>query len=259
MTRKETEQMVRRTVRETIPDREALWARIEADLPDEQQIAPEPPRIVRRRTYRMIAAAACFVLVIGGVGVVASMTGRNFEDSPMHSAIQLNKNEKTAMENADKTNDAVMEDYDLAADDIQAEEGDADDLNTAAYSMEQEQEAAGAAQPDREDAAESKELEISYEAVNFGEPFCIEDVAALAELVESSLAADSGLCLQEPGIDPETAGNEGLCVTLHVNGRKVYLSMVDGVNRMIEVRDGNVRTYYLPASVEEFLDALMTD
>lgn len=257
MTRKETEQMVRRTVRETIPDREALWARIEADLPDEQQIAPEPPRIVRRRTYRMIAAAACFVLVIGGVGVFASMTGRNFADSPMHSAIQLNKNEKTAMENADKTNEAVMEDHDLAADDIQAEEGAEEDLNTEAYPMQQT--AVGAAPSNRADAAESEELDISYEAVNFGEPFCIEDVAALAELVESSLATDSCLSLQEPGVNPETAGNEGLCVTLHINGRKVYLAMVDGVNRMTEVRDGNVRTYYLPAPVEEFLDALMTD
>lgn len=257
MTRKETEQMVRRTVRETIPDREALWARIEADLPDEQQIAPEPPRIVRRRTYRTIAAVACFVLVIGGVGVVASMTGKNFEDAPMYSAIQLNKNEKTAMENAEKTNDAVMEDHDLAADDIQAEEGAVNDLNTTTYPMQQA--AVGAAQPNRADDAESEELEIAYEAVNFGEPFCIEDVAALFELVESSLAADSCLALQEPGPNPEIAGNEGLCVTLHIHECKVYLTMVDGVNRMTEVRDGNVRTYYLPAPVEEFLDALMTD
>ncbi len=256
MNRKETEQMVRRTVRETIPDREALWARIEADLPDEQQIAPEPPRIVRRHTYRLIAAAACFVLMIGGVGVFASMRGRNLKDSPMHSANYLNKNDKTAMENAEKTNDAVMEDHDLAADDIQAEEG-ADDLNTTSYPVQQA--AVGAAQTNRADAAESEELEIAYEAVNFGEPFCIEDVAALVELVESSLAADNCPALQEPGVNPETAGNEGLCVTLHVDGRKVYLTMVDGVNRMTEVRDGNVRTYYLPSPVEEFLDALMTD
>ncbi len=73
MTRKEIEERCRKEMQQSIPDREALWQRIEAGLP--QQEAPKPQSIRRTssgmKVFRsVLTAAACLLIVVAGVGVV---------------------------------------------------------------------------------------------------------------------------------------------------------------------------------------------
>ncbi|MDE7121587.1 MAG: hypothetical protein K2O42_05445, partial [Oscillospiraceae bacterium] len=64
MTRKETEQKCREMMQENIPDKEALWLKIESGLIQEQQ-----PEIPARHSHssvvmmrRILTLAACFLL-----------------------------------------------------------------------------------------------------------------------------------------------------------------------------------------------------
>ncbi|MBE6826176.1 MAG: hypothetical protein E7511_04755 [Ruminococcus sp.] len=74
MTRKEIEERCREEMQQSIPDREALWQRIEAGLPAQQE-APRPQSIRRTssgiKVFRsVLTAAACLLIVVAGVGVV---------------------------------------------------------------------------------------------------------------------------------------------------------------------------------------------
>ena len=71
MTRHEAEQQCREALQQNIPDKEALWKRIEANLPAQpaQQPVAETPKRRISMVYRTIAAAACFVFVAGGLAV----------------------------------------------------------------------------------------------------------------------------------------------------------------------------------------------
>ncbi|MCR4647198.1 MAG: hypothetical protein K5695_17625 [Oscillospiraceae bacterium] len=80
MTRHDVEQQCREALQQNIPDKEALWKRIEANLPAQpaQQPAEEPPKRKISMVYRTIAAAACFVFVAGGLAVWGlSQTAKN--------------------------------------------------------------------------------------------------------------------------------------------------------------------------------------
>lgn len=275
MTRKETEQLVRRSVRETIPERDALWEKIEAKLPDVQQIEPEKPRIVRKSVYRTAAAAACFVLVIGGVGLFAA-TRRGFKSDENFT---LNQSQKVQTEfTADDAwfGDAQNEGEQAAEDaeeEIAEEFGQAGTAAADSAKGEMNGEAGSMAEAEPELAEEPSAVQdhvadasaaagessvLRCEAVNYGETFYIEDVQGLAGLVESCLGTD--LYLQEASPDPETAGSEGLCVTLYYSGeRTVYLTMTGDRNRVTEVRGTSPRVYHMPTEIEEFLYALMTD
>lgn len=272
MTRKETEQLVRRSVRETISERDALWEKIEAKLPDVQQIEPEKPRIVRKSVYRT-AAAACFVLVIGGVGLFAA-TRRGFKSDENFA---LNQSQKVQTEfTADDAwfGDAQNEGEQAAEDaeeEIAEEFGQAGTAAADSAKGEMNEEAGSMAETELAEepsavqdlaadasAAAGESSVLRCEAVNYGETFYIEDVQGLADLVESCLGTD--LYLQEASPDPETAGSEGLCVTLYYSGeRTVYLTMTGDRNRVTEVRGTSPRVYHMPTEIEEFLYALMTD
>lgn len=66
MTRHEIEKRCREEMQQTIPDKDALWARIENHLPEQapMQIEQSQPRQSRSILYRTMAAAACFLFVI---------------------------------------------------------------------------------------------------------------------------------------------------------------------------------------------------
>ncbi len=65
MTRHEIEKRCREEMQQTIPDKDALWARIENRLPEQTLVQIEQsPRRSRSILYRTMAAAACFLFVI---------------------------------------------------------------------------------------------------------------------------------------------------------------------------------------------------
>ncbi len=113
MTRKEIEQKCREMMQENIPDKEALWMKIESGLIQEQQ-----PDIPARHSHisvvmmrRILTMAACLLLVFGGLRMY-----HNREN------LQSEKSEKSEIaENygydadADADCDAVADDYETAA------------------------------------------------------------------------------------------------------------------------------------------------
>ena len=82
MTNKDTERLVQMHMQQTIPDKAALWERIESNLPEQPafpEIRHSPSRI--RTVYRVIGAAACFLLIAGSLGVWMTMQGMHFSKS----------------------------------------------------------------------------------------------------------------------------------------------------------------------------------
>ena len=70
MTRKDTERLVREQMQQSISDKDALWAKIEQRIPEKRPVpkdlpAPKPSRITV--AYRVMAAAACLLLVVGSM------------------------------------------------------------------------------------------------------------------------------------------------------------------------------------------------
>ena len=70
MTRKDTERLVREKMQQSISDKDALWAKIEQRIPEKRPVpknipAPKPSRITV--AYRVMAAAACLLLVVGSM------------------------------------------------------------------------------------------------------------------------------------------------------------------------------------------------
>ena len=131
MTRKDTERLVQRHMQQSIPDKEALWAKIENSIPEERTApAPEikvtPSRF--RTAYRVVAAAACLLLVVGGVGVWrAGHYSKNEASFTAGDAPMLN--DGTAMQNAAPAEEAEAPEY--AAEEIE-DEADAEADNAEA-------------------------------------------------------------------------------------------------------------------------------
>ena len=69
MTRKDIEKRCRVAMEQNLPDKDALWMRIESSLPEQSAppAAEEKPKRKISVIYRTVAAAACFLFVAGGV------------------------------------------------------------------------------------------------------------------------------------------------------------------------------------------------
>ena len=132
MTREEMEARCRKEMQQMIPDKEALWARIEDSLPEQTQTEQEAPKPRIRMTviYRAMAGVACLMLVVAGASLIAPLRNVKTADTTM-------KNNEAAA-----PRDAVQ---DNAADQAADEKIDADDDAAEAY---QEDEAAPAAEAD---------------------------------------------------------------------------------------------------------------
>lgn len=67
MTRKEIEERCREEMQQSIPDKNALWEKIEQRLPEQRTVVQEKQKISHKVLYRTMAAAACFLFVVSGV------------------------------------------------------------------------------------------------------------------------------------------------------------------------------------------------
>lgn len=289
MTRKETEKRLRANMQQSIPDRDALWSKIESALPEvQQQTEPERPQIRHTRTARHLAMAACFVLVIGGAGLFAAMHLNGKQDMTMHETAPMYfADEENACDMADEApkaenaESAAEQGYaeDAAADDAADEDAayeDAGEAQTPAAEIQNgvtsgsitapasanENDVNGANDADVRDAdgasAEPAAPAVGYQAMNYGETFLLEDASGLADLVESFLTAE--YVVHEDAPDIAQAGNQGLCVAIRYSEeRVVYLTMQDGENRMVEMRGIHARVYRMPEEIEDYLNAQMTD
>lgn len=84
MTRKEIEKRCREEMQQNIPDREALWQRIESGLPEQSGLQVKKPKIYMRTMHRVMTAVACFLLVIGGLQVWNNRKGMKTESDNYH-------------------------------------------------------------------------------------------------------------------------------------------------------------------------------
>ncbi len=93
MTRKEIEKRCLEEMQQTIPDPEALWQRIEANLPEQPAETPETPVIrMHHRTRRIMTIAACLLLVITGARVLTQTNSLKNETSSDHMNLQEDVN-----------------------------------------------------------------------------------------------------------------------------------------------------------------------
>ena len=77
MTRKEIEKRCREEMQQNIPDKDALWQKIESQLPEQKtMIQPEKPVIKMHTFYRVMAGAACFMFVLAGASLVKLGTNK---------------------------------------------------------------------------------------------------------------------------------------------------------------------------------------
>ncbi|MDE6003929.1 MAG: hypothetical protein K2G88_00900, partial [Oscillospiraceae bacterium] len=71
MTRKEIEKRCREEMQENIPDKEALWQKIEAGLPEQENLQSQmqKTRIKLTNMRNIMKAVACFLVIIGGLRI----------------------------------------------------------------------------------------------------------------------------------------------------------------------------------------------
>ncbi|MBR3630752.1 MAG: hypothetical protein IKN55_09855 [Oscillospiraceae bacterium] len=110
MTRKEIEKRCREAMEQNLPDKDALWMRIESRLPEQSAPpAEEKPKRKISVIYRTVAAAACLLFVAGGVMLV-SMHRIPHMETANKAAPSLNGNQDFAGEMADEAKqEAAME------------------------------------------------------------------------------------------------------------------------------------------------------
>ncbi len=100
MTRKEIEKRCLEEMQQTIPDPEALWQRIEANLPEQAAETPEKPVIHMHRTRRIVTIAACLLLVITGARVLTQTNSLKNETSSDHTNLREDAPAMDMQENA---------------------------------------------------------------------------------------------------------------------------------------------------------------
>ena len=147
MTQKNMEQLLRDQLHQSLPDKDALWAKIEQNLGEQKTPAEKPAPAVRMHiAYRVMGVAACLLLVVGGVGIFSSLIrpNHNYEtatmESPMNdAAVQENADEMAAdadddemgAADADCAADAGADMDNAYGDDAAGDEMDADDADAA--------------------------------------------------------------------------------------------------------------------------------
>lgn len=115
MTRKEIEERCRKEMQQSIQDKEALWQRIEQQLPDRQSAASEPQKAPLRMTVlrRVMTAAACFLFVAAGISVfIRSDSLKTMEENTVGDPME-NTAESVMEENPGnlQENEGEQEDY----------------------------------------------------------------------------------------------------------------------------------------------------
>ncbi len=94
MTRKEIEKRCLEEMQQTIPDTEALWQRIESQLPQQEEAAKQSPQSIRmQHIYRILPIAACLLLTISGAAVFLQQDNRIQQESSNTVSMNENANE----------------------------------------------------------------------------------------------------------------------------------------------------------------------
>ncbi len=105
MTRKEIEKRCLEEMQQTIPDHEALWQRIEAELPPQEQRAEEQLQPIRMHTMRRaMTIAACLLIAVTGAHVLTQ--NRSLKDNTLSESTDRSpEKDDAAAENADAENE----------------------------------------------------------------------------------------------------------------------------------------------------------
>lgn len=99
MTRKEIEKRCLEEMQQNIPDSEALWQRIEAQLPPQEEVSSEPSHITVHVTQmrRILTTAACLLVAVTGAALISQHSRLNtahksesndapaVQEAPMHA------------------------------------------------------------------------------------------------------------------------------------------------------------------------------
>jgi len=124
MTRKEIEKRCREEMQQNIPDKDALWQKIESQLPEQKtMIQPEKPVIKMHTFYRVMAGAACFMFVLAGASLVKLGTNKTemMKAPASDSSTAIQMGDEAYEDNADDGDDSA----DNVADEIAPAENSA--------------------------------------------------------------------------------------------------------------------------------------
>jgi hypothetical protein len=260
MTNKDTERLVQQAMQQTIPDKEALWAKIESDLPAQPafgSIRKTPGKM--QMVYRVMGAAACFLLVIGSVGVVSSLSGHKNATMSDVAYKQEAAPAPEAPAAADQNCEEAAECNDAAA----APEAEAGcDAVQPSMNIVQEQAdhirgeyggGASAAADQSADGAGEDGAEFVVETLIIrGAKIDVSNVVSapvLAEIMEEMPPADAQL-KEDIAVGP--VQDAGVYLEFQCDGTPVVLTALRGEYRMIV--DG--RTFFAPEKAEELLRSL---
>ena len=270
MTNKDTERLVQQAMQQSIPDKEALWAKIEADLPQQPVFGKIRKTSVRTHTiYRVMGAAACFLLIAGGLGTLSTVhfsKSNNMESAMMTAdAPQYVNRQEQAADNigADMYDE---DDYGDAGDD--ADSGDAEyigevkpevnhvygDKRPAAASKNEDSEALSAA--DEAAPAEGEDEAAPMEIMEITVHGRQRDIAVEPEMLDAVVQSIPGreAALQER-TDLGAVRKSGVLVWVEHSGRNIVLTALDGTYRMTV--DGV--TFYATEAAADLLHALEED
>lgn len=261
MTNKDTERLVQQKMQQTIPDKDALWAKIESGLPQQPefgQIRRSSGRI--RTVYRAVGAAACFLLIVGGLGIwqaghsAKTDNAAFLTETPRKQAVQEAADEAPAAAEADAAND---EDESL-----QYAAGDSNTRKNTSIRQELNDAVASEYGADNADAAFEAEnagqsvnaspaAEITLSGTIFGDAAAVQaDAALLTETQEVLDAGEMYMVKEEPLT--EEARENGVLLGYELNGQEILLAAYQGRYQMIA--DG--RAYYVPETGRALLDDL---
>ncbi len=111
MTRKEIEEMCRKEMQQEMQDKEALWQRIEAQLPPKTPAAEVPAAspISMNGLRRVLTLAACFMLVVAGVTVYTKLSPLKEANNTVQSDDSTNPTSEQKHEQEDERTEEAEE------------------------------------------------------------------------------------------------------------------------------------------------------
>ncbi|MCR5718442.1 MAG: hypothetical protein K6F80_05350 [Oscillospiraceae bacterium] len=259
MTNKETERLVQMRIQQTIPDKAALWERIESNLPEQPtfpEIQKTPSRF--RVAYRVIGAAACFLLIVGAAGIFGALRGT------------VNKSETAVT--MEKTADAPAQEYEDAAPAADNYDEDFADAAPAEEAFPENNEAMNGAMqaagkqdssphyspnvrqektPAYADAGDADTSDILLTGIAYGQEVVFHANASLSEEAERILQEAPDSMMKNPPMTAQAA-EKGILLTFTMDGQEISLTAVDGVYQMT----ADDIAYYAPESFQEIAEAI---
>lgn len=260
MTKKDTERLVQQAMQQTIPDKEALWAKIESDLPAQPAFSGirKTSRSKMRVVYSVMGAAACFLLIVGGLGIWQAARGSKtaMSENKMITADTPKNRDEPAAAPEDKQEQAgAAEEYGEAAAENEAPvmEGIYED-NAVSNDLEDvvgKQSLSPEINAAQSAAAEEPGDSTILSGTIYGDSVGVEADAALRTEAQEVLDAGTAYLLKEPPMTEEARAN-GVLLGFDLNGQEILLAAYDGRYQLIA--DG--KAYAVPETGKALLDEL---